>query len=51
MPDSVKDIFLGIFILFLAIIIWRMEHLFWAWALFFLGGSFYIIWGFIKGLK
>jgi membrane-bound ClpP family serine protease len=51
MPDSVKDIALGIFILMLALIMWRIEENFWAWLVFFIPGSFYVVWGIIKALK
>jgi membrane-bound ClpP family serine protease len=51
MPDPVKDIALGIFILFLALIMWRVEENFWAWLALFIPGSFYVVWGIIKVLK
>lgn len=49
MPESI--IALGIFILFLAIVMWRMEHVFVAWLVFFVSGSFYIVWGIVKVTK
>jgi membrane-bound ClpP family serine protease len=51
MPDSDKDIFLGIFILFLALIMWRVEERSWAWLVFFIPGSFYVVWGIIKAMR
>jgi membrane-bound ClpP family serine protease len=51
MPESIKDIFLGIFILFLAFIMWRVEKNFWAWLVLFIPGSFYVVWGIIKAIK
>jgi hypothetical protein len=51
MPDYFKDLALGIFIGFLALIMWRVEHNIWAWLIFFVASAFYIVLGFIKGLR
>ena len=49
MPEF--DIALGIFILFLAIVMWRVEQVYWAWLAFWLAGTFYICWGIVKATK
>lgn len=48
MPDAAKDLFLGIFILILALLMWRATGNFWAWLLFWAPGSFYIMMGLVK---
>jgi hypothetical protein len=46
-----KDLALGTLIMILALLTWRITGNFWAWLVFFIPGSFYIIKGLIGAIK
>jgi hypothetical protein len=46
--EGVFDLFLGIFILFLSIVVWRFTENFWGWIILFLPGAFYVVRGLYK---
>jgi hypothetical protein len=45
MGKAVSSLFIGIFILILALFIWRITENFWGWLALFLPGAFYVFWG------
>ena len=51
MSDSVKNLFTGIFVLILALFMWRMTHNIWAWLVFFIPGSGYTLFGIWQVIK
>ena len=51
MKAGVKEFFMGIFVLLLALIMWRATHSFWAWLVFFIPGAFYVLFGLCQVIK
>ena len=45
MPRGTAELFQGIFILFLALLLWRATQSFIGWAALFLPGAAYTFWG------
>jgi hypothetical protein len=45
MPRGAVELFQGIFILFLALLLWRATHSLIGWAVLFLPGAIYTLWG------
>ena len=51
MNEGVKEIFLGIFVVFLALLLWRATHNVWGWLVFFIPGTGYIVFGLVKVIR
>jgi membrane-bound ClpP family serine protease len=46
--EGTKEIVLGIFVLLLALLMWRLTSSTWGWAVLFLSGSFFVLFGWWK---
>jgi hypothetical protein len=49
--DGAPEIILGIFVLFLALLMWRLTFSLWGWAVFFVSGSYMVVKGWLKILR
>lgn len=48
MPRGVSELFLGLAILLLSLVLWSLTHSVWGWAALFLPGSCYVALGWAK---
>lgn len=51
MPKYVENIMLGIFILILALFMWRITHSFEGWAILFICGTVFVLMGLYQMFK
>ena len=48
MPRGVMEVFQGVFILILALLLWRATGSFFGWLALFVPGAGYVAWGLVK---
>ena len=51
MAEGVREIVLGLFIIFLSLAMWRLTSSFWGWAVLFAPGSALIMIGWTKAVQ
>jgi hypothetical protein len=51
MPRGTAELFLGVFILILALVAWRMTASLLGWFVLFAPGAGYVVWGLVRLMK